>query len=116
MHMQAAQMHIRHRQNATAGFFRLFQVETRLRMESGNQFRMRRRGNIRLYADANIGDFLQLARDGINMFQLIQAININKIQIVGDGIFQIGRLFHHAVEDDLIAAKAYLQTLANLIL
>lgn len=50
------------------------------------------------------------------MFQLIQAININKIQIVGDGILQIGRLFHHAVEDDLIAAKAYLQALANLIL
>ncbi len=92
-------------------------VETRLQWKAVNQFRMRRREEHSALRGRKHWRLSSLARDGINMFQLIQqAININKIQIVGDGIFQIGRLFHHAVEDDLIAAKAYLQTLANLIL
>lgn len=66
--------------------------------------------------DVNIGDFFQFVRDGINMFQFIQVININKIQIVSDGIFQIGRFFYYVVEDDLIVVKVYFQIFVNFIL
>ena len=115
MHVQTANLNIRHLQNAANSTFGLLQINAGLSVECSHQTRMRGRRDIGFNADTDMRHFLLSTGNLIDHVELIKRVNIDEIKVMSNGVFQVFTGLHNPVEYDIFAFETDFYSLLDFI-